>query len=148
MARAFNGWHIAGILVAFFGIVVAVNVLMATLATRTFSGTVVDNSYVASQQFNGWLAAGRAQRALGWSARIDLDGARHVRVIGRIPLGAAITAVAFHPLGRVADMPLSFSAGRDGSYVSQATLPAGRFQIRVKVRANGHVADFDGEVPA
>ena len=53
--RKFTGWHMTGILVAFFGVVVSVNVFMARAAISTFGGTVVDNSYVASQKFNGWL---------------------------------------------------------------------------------------------
>lgn len=148
MQRLFTGWHMTAIIVAFFGVVIAVNFYMATLASTTFGGTVVDNSYVASQQFNGWLAAGRAQRALGWSVKVELDGARHVVVRGRFPAGAVVTAVATHPLGRVPEQDLRFAASTGGRYVSRAAVPAGRFLIRVKVRAEGHVADFDDQVPA
>ena len=56
MRREFTGRDMAKILVAGFGLVVAVNFGMATIAARSFSGTVVDNSYIASQKFNGWLA--------------------------------------------------------------------------------------------
>lgn len=148
MARPFTGWHMTAIIVAFFGVVIAVNATLATLASRTFSGTVVDNSYVASQQFNSWLAAGRAQKALGWTVRVDLDGARHVRLAAHVPTGATVTAVAVHPLGRVPDQRLEFITGTGGAYLSRTALPAGRFVVRVKVRAAGHVADFDGDVPA
>ena len=44
MTRRFTGYHMTAILLAFFGIVVAVNLVMATLATRTFGGVVVENS--------------------------------------------------------------------------------------------------------
>src|SRR3546814_8818871 len=54
--RRFTGWHMTAILIAFFAAVIAVNMLMATVAVRSFGGTVVENSYVASQKFNGWLA--------------------------------------------------------------------------------------------
>ena len=148
MTRPFTGWHMTTIIVVFFGVVIAVNMVMATLASRTFGGTVVDNSYVASQQFNGWLAEGRAQQALGWSAKVDLDDTRHVRVAGKLPAGAVVTAVASHPLGRIPDRTLIFTAITGGAYVSRDALPSGRFLIRVKVRAMGHVADFDGDVPA
>lgn len=69
MTRPFTGWHMTGIVVAMFGLVIAVNVLMASYAIGTFGGTVVDNSYVASQRFNDWLAEARAQRALKWNVR-------------------------------------------------------------------------------
>lgn len=147
MARAFTGWHMTAIITGFFGVVIAVNMTMATLASRSFGGTVVDNSYVASQEFNGWLRQARAQRALGWAAVITVDGDRHVRVGGRLPPGAAVTAIASHPLGRIPDQPLRFTAS-GGSYRAVAPLPPGRFVIRVKVAAGGHVADFRGDLPA
>lgn len=148
MARPFTGWHMTAIITAFFGVVIAVNMIMATLASRTFGGTVVDNSYVASQKFNGWLSEARAQKALGWTIAVTVDATRHVRVAGRLPAGAVVTAVASHPLGRIPDQPLRFTPTADGSFVSHAALPAGRFLIRVKVAAQGHVADFDDDLPA
>ena len=51
----FTGRHMAMILVTFFGIVIAVNITMARYASSTFGGLVVDNIYVASLNFNGWL---------------------------------------------------------------------------------------------
>lgn len=47
----FNGRHMTAILVAFFAVVIAVNVLMARFIICTFGGVVVENSYVASQHF-------------------------------------------------------------------------------------------------
>ena len=80
MTKPFTGWHMATILVGFFGIVIAVNVYMARAAIKTFGGTVVDNSYVASQEFNGWLAAAHKQERLGWDTRLSLVAGRHVRI--------------------------------------------------------------------
>uniref|UniRef100_UPI00286E75F7 FixH family protein n=1 Tax=Sandarakinorhabdus sp. TaxID=1916663 RepID=UPI00286E75F7 len=81
MSRGFTGRHMWMVMIGFFGLVIAVNFTMAWLASSTFGGTIVDNSYVASQKFNGWLQAARAQKALGWTARLGLDGGRHVMVI-------------------------------------------------------------------
>jgi len=148
IARPFTGRHMLAVMLGFFGIVIAVNVTMAVLASRSFGGTVVDNSYVASQQFNTWLAAARAQRALGWQARVSVDAGRHVRVAGRLPAGATITGVARHPLGRIADQALRFRAEGDGSWRSLAALPAGRFAVQVEVRAGGQRAAFGGSIPA
>ena len=77
MTRRFTGWHMTAIMFAFFGVVVSVNMLMATLATRTFGGTVVENSYVASQSFNRWLAEARAQDRLQRRPRGAGQAARH-----------------------------------------------------------------------
>jgi nitrogen fixation protein FixH len=141
MTRAFTGRHMLAIMLAFFGVVVAVNMLMATLAARTFGGTVVDNSYVASQKFNSWLAEGRAQERLGWRTETRLDADRRIVVTvserGAALAGAQVRAVARHPLGRAADVELAFQPGARGSYVSSASLPAGRWLVHIDVRRDG-----------
>lgn len=136
--RRFTGWHMTGILVGFFVVVIVVNMAMATIAVRTFGGTVVDNSYVESQKFNAYLGQARAQAALGWHSRIATDAGRHVMVrledeAGAAVKGAAMRAVAQHPLGRAADIALVMHEGRPGRYVSDRVLPAGRWQLRVTV---------------
>lgn len=139
---AFTGRMFLGIMVAFFGVVVAVNITMARLASGTFSGTVVDNSYVASQKYNGWLAQARAQDELGWDTPVSLDGAR--RVVIAVPSqnrGAAFaaTGTAHHPLGRAADVALAFVADGKGRLVSTTPLPAGRWQLRLDIRSGRDV---------
>lgn len=127
------------ILTAFFTIVIAVNILMATVALRSFGGTVVENSYVASQKFNGWLAQARAQKQLGWQDKIALDEARHVRLTladaKGVPLaGVRVTAMAQHPLGRTPDLSLTFHEPTPGLYASGRGLPHGRWQLRIELR--------------
>lgn len=134
-----TGRHVALGFVGFFAVIIGVNVLMARLALSSFGGTVVDNSYVASQRYNGWLAAARTQAALGWSVVIERASDGHVTVEarsrdGRALEGASITAVAHHPLGRASDMPLTFRAGDRGNYRSVAPLPPGRWQVTVQIR--------------
>ena len=129
MTNRTSGWHMTGILVAFFGTVIAVNVTMATFAVRTFGGTVVENSYVASQEFNGWLKAARKQQELGWNVTSGLDPQRHVIVTTNVD-GAEVTGFARHPLGRAPDVPLAFGHGMR----SDRALPSGRWEIYLTVR--------------
>ncbi len=98
--KAFTGKHMALVFIGGFGVVIAVNLLMASVAVGSFHGTVVDNSYVASQNYNGWLAKAEASRALGWQAvpARRADGRVVLETIG-LPAGAAITAEAERPLG-------------------------------------------------
>jgi len=129
MTNRISGWHMTAIFVAFFGIVIAVNVTMATLAVRTFGGTVVENSYVASQEFNGWLKAARKQQQLGWNVTSGLDAQRHVIVTTDVA-GAEVSGFARHPLGRAPDVRLAFGKGlRSGR-----ALPSGRWEVYLTVR--------------
>lgn len=63
MTRELTGRHVLAITVGAFGIIIAVNLVMAVQAVKTFPGLEVKNSYVASQSFDRDRAA---QQALGW----------------------------------------------------------------------------------
>lgn len=133
----FTGRHFAAIMVGFFAVVVAVNLLMARYATSTFGGVVVENSYVASQRFNHWLAEARHEKALGWSAeaRRAADGAIEVVMAGAPGEGLVLTGTARHRLGREADRALAFRRRPDGSFRSAQVLPRGRWILRLEAVA-------------
>ncbi|MGP1283284.1 MAG: FixH family protein [Parasphingopyxis sp.] len=136
MTRRFNGWHMTAILVAFFGVIVVVNMTMATFATRSFGGTVVDNSYVASQRFNDWLEAARQQDELGWTEAVQRAGDHVAITVGgpEGPLGAAtIRGIATHPVGRSDEVALTFSETSEGVYRSAETLARGRWLVRIEI---------------
>lgn len=64
MAKPLTGRKVLMIAVGAFGVIITVNLVMAWQAVSTFPGLEVDNSYVASQQFDKNRAA---QEALGWT---------------------------------------------------------------------------------
>ena len=146
----FTGWHMTAILVAFFGVVMAVNFNMARMAVITFGGTVVDNSYVASQEYNGWLKAAARQERLGWTVAIALDADRRVRVDAQAS-GVAIKRLsgvgdALHPLGRVDDVPLAFATSANGQLLSTKPLPPGRWSLRLSLRRGADIYKVAEEV--
>lgn len=137
--RNFTGWHMTAILVAFFGVVIGVNLVMARFAISTFGGTVVDNSYVASQNFNGWIDRARAGDRLGWRIGHDVgaDGRLLVSVTdaaGQPVSDATVSARLVHPLGRAAETRLDFAGQGAGRYHSRTAMPAGRWQVGLVVR--------------
>lgn len=150
MARTrspFTGPRMAVVLVGGFAVVIAVNLLMASIAVGSFHGTVVDNSYVASQNYNGWLRQAAASEALGWQA------VPHRREDGRIviealhvPAGARITATATRPLGVREETPLSFVAGAQGRWVSREAVAPGRWQLRMAIRAGDQAWAGEAEI--
>lgn len=132
MTKRFTGWHFTAIIIAFFGVVVAVNLTMAVFATRTFGGVVVENSYVASQKYNDWLAAAKRQQKLAWTIEPALDEQRRVTIALSIE-GAKVTGFARHPLGREPDVPLGFVTSGGRSRSAEA-LPPGRWNVHLMVR--------------
>lgn len=139
----FTGWHMTAILVAFFGVVMAVNFTMARMAVSSFGGTVVDNSYVASQKYNRWLNAAAQQDRLGWDVTVSMDAGRYIRIDASANGAtlAQVTAVgdALHPLGRAADVPLAFSESPKGHLLSTKPLPAGRWNLRLSLRRGADI---------
>lgn len=122
MAGQFTGRRAALVICGGFAIVIAVNVTLAVLAGRSHPGMVVENSYVASQSFNDWLAAGRKQRALGWTVTASAaDGAMLVEAIG--PSGEPLTgmtgeATITHPLGAEPARKLQLTELGEGRYTA------------------------------
>ena len=142
----FTGRHAAMILVAFLGTVIGVNMVMASFALSTFGGTVVDNSYVASQHYNEWLARADAQDRLGWDNSVTVDRDRHVRLTVRkdgAPMkGLRIVATLRHPLGRAPARAMRFVAAADGALRSLEALPAGRWQLDLSVHRGADEARY------
>ncbi|TPI46918.1 cytochrome oxidase [Mesorhizobium sp. B2-9-1] len=71
-SREFTGRHMLIVIVSFFAVVIGVNVTMATLARKSWTGLVVENTFVASQKFNEEARKGRAQAALGWTGKLTI----------------------------------------------------------------------------
>ena len=133
----FTGRHISVIIVAFFTVVIAVNVYMARAAIHTFGGVVVDNSYVASQNYNKWLGEAAKEKALGWSAKTSRlgDGRVAVMLTGAPASGVTLSALARHPLGQLPDQALTFQRQADGSFISLQPLPIERWTLRIEAQA-------------
>jgi nitrogen fixation protein FixH len=134
MKSEFTGKHMAVIIVTGFLIIIAVNLFMATLAVRGFGGVIVQNSYVASQEFNDWLEAAERQEALGWTADLSLSDNRHLGVETKsVPDGSSVEAVARRPLGKPETTQLRFIEAVAGHHVSLEPLKPGRWIIRLTI---------------
>lgn len=142
-----TGWHALGFFILFFGTIIAVNLYMATKALTTFGGVVVENSYVASQNYNEWLAEARAQKELGWHEDVarDADGIITVGATNALkaPLvSAQVSAIAQHPLGRAPDVTIDFIEDAPGHYRATTPLPQGRWQVRFTIQQGGRTKNL------
>lgn len=131
-----TGRKVTAIFVVFFGIVMAVNFTMAHFASSTFGGVVVENSYVASQNYNKWLDEAAAEKKLGWSAAATRlpDNRVALRFTGA-PDDLVVTGVVRHPLGHAPDQALRFARAADGAFVSDRAVAPGRWLVRLTAQA-------------
>ena len=142
--KKFTGYHATIMIVSFFAVVITVNMIMARFALATFSGTVVDNSYVASQKYNQWLEQARTQQAHGWTVSPAVRAADKASIIitgadGAALQGAAIEAIAEHPIGQSEPFEINFVPAGTGGYQSVQTLPAGRWKLKIIIRQDDKV---------
>jgi nitrogen fixation protein FixH len=139
--KSFTGYHMTIILVAFFGVIIAVNFYMACVALGTFGGTVVNNSYVASQKYNKWLDQARAQQRLGWSVDATLTAKRNILVrveTDRTVAGLSVQGTARHPLLGLKNQTLHFASSGEGRLQSAEALPAGRWIVDLAIHGGSH----------
>jgi len=127
--REFTGRKMLMIMLAFFGVIISVNVYMAYSAVSTFPGLEVDNSYIASQQFNERAAA---QRALGWTVEFTQEGDEVVLNLqdsdGAAVIPAAISATLGRPTFSGEDIALEFRlVGNE--YRADADLASGPWRL-------------------
>ncbi len=134
-AKEFTGWHMLLIMVAFFGVIIAVNVTMARFAGASFGGLVVANSYVASQEFNGKLQQGREQVALGWTSAFSIvDGTIRYRLTDRDGQAVPVTAVSVqfrHPSYQAADWTTELQPKGDGTFEAAHVARHGTWNVEI-----------------
>lgn len=126
-----KGWHVLTGFVGAFGIIVTVNLVMATQAIRTFPGLETKNSYVASQEFDDRRAE---QEALGWTIFADWqDGMVHLSITDKA--GDPVRVTDLHAVvGRathVADDVEPVFAFDGTRYKAPLELGAGNWNIRM-----------------
>lgn len=133
--REFTGYHMLALILAFFGVIIAVNLTMATLARTSWTGLVVQNTYVASQQFNRKAEEGRAQAALHWRGRLTLANGT-VRydladAAGKAVLPSAVKVAFRHPAYDAQDRVIDLVRQPDGSFSARQDVRDGVWIVEV-----------------
>ena len=133
--REIRGIHVLAFTGAAFGVIIAVNVLMAWKAISTFPGLEVANSYVASQDFD---RARAAQVALGWQVAPSYQGGEirlaFTDAAGRAVELASLTVLLSRPTEARDDSTPVFTLS-DGVYGAVRALDPGKWMLHVAATA-------------
>ncbi len=120
---------------SFFIVIIAVNIVLAVQAVRTFPGLEVKNSYVASQTFD---ADRDAQLALGWAVDARVHAGELLVTITDAS-GAAVQAATIEAVfGRatsVRDDQVPAFVWDGEHYRAPVTTWAGNWNLRMKATA-------------
>nr|WP_316654560.1 FixH family protein [uncultured Gellertiella sp.] len=132
----FTGRHMWLVMILFFGTVIGVNVTMAWFAHSSWSGLVVENGYVASQEFNAKAALARAIAASGVKGVVEVRGdvihytlkdARSVPVIAD-----RVTLNFRRPVGDHQDFTLPLQDTGNGLFVGNHPVAAGQWIVETE----------------
>ena len=109
-------------LVAFFGVVIGVNLVMMRFAIQTLPGTEVDSAYSASLAYEKEIAAARDQNARNWKVDAHVErggqGGATLQVEARDSSGRPMSGLKFQgrferPTDRRADQPVALAEDGD-----------------------------------
>jgi len=135
MQREFTGRHMLYTMLGFFAVIITVNLVMATFAGMSWTGLIVKNSYVASQDFNGRIAATEARDAKGWTADLSLsDGVLTFRLADKAgaPIVLAGAEARFgRPTNENEDMTVALAADGLGGYSGAVDPRPGAWNVEV-----------------
>ena len=146
----FTGWHMLCMMVLFFGVIITVNVTMAVMAGRTWTGLVVKNSYVESQKFNGHLQAARAQHAKGWRTSLTYrDGQLLFQIQDRDGGSLNLKDVKLEygrPAFEQADQTTALQPKGEGRYSTKLNLGEGDWVLRLTATKYGQLYRRDSRL--
>lgn len=135
----FTGRHMLFVMLAFFGVIIAVNFTMAYFARSSWTGLVVQNSYVASQQFNEKMAETRAQEALGWNGMLSVENGRVTYALidkGGHPVQLKQVSATFkHPVDDREDKRIDLARGGDGIFEAAHSFSDGVWLVEIAADA-------------
>lgn len=134
-----KGWHILAALIAFFSVIISVNMFFLTMALNSFSGIETSDAYRKGLAYNSRITEQRRVEERGWSGAISTTDARVpvitlTRVSGAPLTGMAVTGKIGRPTTDKFDRSVSFIETRDGAYHAVGvTLEPGRWVMTAVV---------------
>ena len=129
--KPLTGRKVLFMLLGFFGVVIAVNAIMAKLAIQTLPGTEVDSAYGASLAYESEIADAHDQDARNWKVDAHIqrgpDGGATLQVEARDNSGLPMSGLNFQgrferPADRRADQAVALAEVASGVYRGDAPL--------------------------
>jgi nitrogen fixation protein FixH len=145
--KPLTGGKVLLILVAFFGVVIGVNMVMMRFAIQTLPGTEVDSAYSASLAYEKEIATARDQSARNWKVDAHVErsgqGGATLQVEARDNSGRPMSGLKFlgrfeRPIDRRADLPVDLAEVGIGVYRGSApAIASGQWDLVLEGVAAG-----------
>ncbi|WP_431201990.1 FixH family protein [Bradyrhizobium betae] len=145
--KPLTGTKVFLMLVAFFGVVIGVNVTMMKLAIATLPGTDVDSPYAAGLTYDREISAAQDQAARKWQVDAHIerhaDGGAALRIDARDASGRPLTGLKFggrleRPTDKRADLQVELTEAGIGIYRGNAAAVApGQWELVIEGESRG-----------
>jgi nitrogen fixation protein FixH len=128
-SKPLTGRKVFFMLVAFFGVVIGVNLVMMRLAIQTLPGTEVDSAYSASLAYGKEIVAAHDQNVRNWKVDAHVErsgqGGATLQIEARDNNGRPMSGLKFQgrferPTDRRADLPMVLAEVGIGIYRGSA----------------------------
>lgn len=139
-----TGKHVLFSIIAFFGVIIATNMVFVTLAVKSFPGEQVEKSYYQGLNYNDSLAEKARQKTKGWHMLLletpALQGQSFIDVklldrAGEPIYNAVVVGALSRPTTDLGQQDINFYPLRDGVYRTEpAVLEAGAWDLELSVR--------------
>jgi nitrogen fixation protein FixH len=139
--RVLTGRAVLLYLIAFFGVIFAMNIVMVRVAVSSFSGVETESSYKAGLSFKNDVAAAHEQDARHWTVEASLErGETKSLVINARDAkdqslsGLTAHAILAHPTDKRNDLTVSFVETSSGQFKSLTLLPEGHWDLVINLK--------------
>lgn len=157
--RQITGKMVLCWLLAFFGVIIAVNMTFVYFALDTWPGLTTQKAYEEGIAYNKTLESAARQDAMGWRSHVALGpsmskGTRILTLTMTGPegpvVGLTVQARLRRPLGEGLTVETDLAEDRPGLYAALLRLPAlGRWQVEITAQAgDGRTFRMDHEIQA
>jgi nitrogen fixation protein FixH len=142
-----TGRKVLAMVLAFFGVIIAVNATLTVLAVETLSGTEVASAYSASLAYKNEISAAQRQNERHWdvtaAARRDASGHVSVSVAARDARGTPIGGLALNvrlqrPVDKRFDRDVTLAEISPGTYAAALDdIVAGQWDLVIEADSGG-----------
>lgn len=143
-----KGWHVLAIFITFFVIIFSVDIGMAVLAVKTFSGVQTEKPYENGLAYNKEMANAVAQNARHWTVTENLtrdaDGLVTLKSTFKDDKSLAIgglnvTTTLKAPMDAKRDHVIVLNDRGGGHYDGTVEAPAGQWDVETIARQNNEI---------
>jgi nitrogen fixation protein FixH len=144
-----TGWHVLAMVVAFFGVITAVDAVMVVDSYATYPGEVSSQPYEEGLAWDSELDQQRAQAGLGWRMTAGFAGQSVIELTVRDRRGQPVTLARIdarleRPATEAGKLSLRFAPAGAGVYRAEVGALTGAWDLRLTAHdASGR--RFDAE---